>query len=273
MLSFIALISILISATVIYKKRFTSETKIGGLYFVQLYYMVMTPIGALLLFDIGSDIFSRPQVGNFIIPSNILLNVFNFCVMMSVVAIGIHSTSTSVHQSFKKKDKLEKDAYHANELIHGPWSHNLAYVGSILSVLLLGLLELNHPYFGRTINFNVLVFGGVILGILGAVAVLRGTYISMSLIAVFLGSIVMGYSFRHMATNIISYPMAIISLASLVTMFILLTGAAVTFAISNTLSKKVVSRAFPKGHRFHEGIDLKVLTMRIEQNFVARRKR
>jgi hypothetical protein len=233
----------------------------------------MTPVGALLLFDIGSDIFSRPEVGNLPIPSNILFNLFNFAVMITVVGVGIHSTSTSVYQSFKKKGKFQKEAFKTNELFHGPWSHNLTYVGSIVSILLLGLLELNHPYFGRTINFNLLIFSGILLGIIGTIIILRGTYLTLPLITAFIGTVLVGHSVRNFAFNIYSYPMTIVSVAALLTIFTLLMLSSIIFALSETLSKRVVHRTFPKGHRFHEGIDLKVLMVRIEQNFVTRRKR
>lgn len=272
MYSFIALVVILLTSIFIYKKRFTSETKILGLYFVQLYYLVMTPIAALLLFDIGSDIFSRPVMGKLPIPNNILFNAYNFFVMFAVVGAAIHSTSTSVYQSFKNKDEFEKEAYHTNEMIHGPWSHNMVYAGSILCVALLGLLELNHPYFGRVINFNFLLFSGIILGIIGTVAVLRGGHIGFQIITSFLGSIAVGFGIRHFAFNVNSYPMSIIALSSLVTLFTLLSGAMIVFAISESISKKLIKRTFPQGHPFHQGIDIKVLTMRIEKDFVVKEK-
>lgn len=234
---------------------------------VQIYYLLITPILALLMFDIGSDIFSRPNVGNVPIPGNILFNAFNFSVMMSVVGIGIHSTSTSVYQSFRKRDKVEKEAFHTNELFHGAWSHNMMFVGVISTTMLLGLLELNHPYFGRMINFNLLLFGGILVGIMAAVAMLRGAHIGFPIVASFLASIALGFSIRHYALNVNSYPMAIISVASLVTLFLLLSLAAIIFAISESLSKRVVKRAFPKGHPFHQGIELKVLTRKIEKDF------
>lgn len=267
MSSYILLFLIGASSALLYKKRFTSGIKVGGLYLIQLYYLFMTPIAALLMFDIGSDIFSRGEVGSFLVPDNILFNIFNFSIMMTVVAMGIHSTSTSVYQSFKNRDKLEKEAYHSNELFHGPWSHNMASLGAIFSFMLLGLLELIHPYFGRVISLNLLIFGGILSGIVGAIIILRGTHIGFSIIASFFSSVVLGLSFRNIAVNTISYPMATITLSCLVTVFILLSGAAVVFAVSESLSKRVVKRAFPKGHPFHQGIQLKVLTRKIEKDF------
>lgn len=272
MVSYIFLFLIGASSALLYKKRFTSGIKVGGLYLIQLYYLFMTPIAALLMFDIGSDIFSRPEVGDFLVSDKILFNIFNFSVMMTVVAMGIHSTSTSVYQTFKKKDQLEKEAYRTNELFHGPWSHNMASLGAIFSFMLLGLLELTHPYFGKTINFNLLILGGILSGIIGAIIILRGTHIGFSVIASFFSSVVLGLSIRNMAVNTISYPMATIALSCLVTVFVLLSGASIVFAISESLSKRVVKRAFPKGHPFHQGIDLKVLTMKIEKEFVSGRK-
>lgn len=224
------------------------------------------------MFDVGSDIFSRPHVVNLPISGNILYNLYNFSVMMIVVGMGIHSTSTSVYQSFKNKDRLEKEAFHTNELIHGPWSHNMSQLGAMFSILLLGLLELNHPYFGRIINFNLLLVGGIFLGTLGTISVLRSTYMSLPMIISFIGSLVLGYGLRNYAMNIYSYPMAIIATSAIITMFILVSLASITFAVSETWSKKIVKRAFPKGHRFHQGIDIKVLTMRIEKDFAQERE-
>ena len=77
MSSFIGFLLVWLSATLLYRKRFTSGYKVGGLYLVQLYYLIATPIAALFLFDIGSDIFSRPIVGDLPIPDNILFNAIN----------------------------------------------------------------------------------------------------------------------------------------------------------------------------------------------------
>lgn len=273
MLSFVLLVLLLLSATFLYKKRFTSETKIGGLYIVQIYYLFMTPIAALLLFDIGSGIFSRPTVGDYPIPSQVLFNIFNFSVMTAVVGMGIHSTSTSVFQSFNGNSE-SSEAYKTNELFHGPWSHNMIYLGVIFSIILMGLLEINHPYFGPTFNFNLLLGAGILLGIMGAVGMLRALPLRYDLPIVFslLGSILLGYSVRTYATNINSYPMVIISLSCLVTLFILLLMASLVFMISENLSHKMVKRAFPKGHPFHEGIDMKVLFKKIEHDFLPDKK-
>ena len=262
----------MLAGVIVYKKRFTAGTKIGGLYWIQLYYLFLTPIGALLMFDVGSDIFSRPHLVNLPVPGNILFNLYNFSVMMIVVGMGIHSTSTSVYQSFKNRDKSEKEAYHTNELIHGPWSHNMSQLGAMFSVILLGLLELNHPYSGRIINFNFLLMAGIFLGTLGTISILRSTFISFPLIAAFIGSLVLGYGLKTYATNFYSYPMATIATLGVLTMFVLLSLASIIFAVSEKWSKKIVKRAFPKGHRFHQGIDIKVLTMRIEKEFAQERE-
>lgn len=269
MSSFIGFLLVWFSATLLYRKRFTSGFKIGGLYLVQLYYLIATPIAALFLFDIGSDIFSRPIVGGLPIPGNILFNAFNFFVMLAVVGMGIHSTSASVYQTFKNRDKLEKEAYKTNELFHGPWSHNMVYIGSLLSITLLGLLEINHPYFGRIINFNLLMLAGIMIGVLGVIGVLRAMPIRYDLMIVvsLLCAIILGYSIRNYALNINSYPMAVIALSGLVTLFTLLLLASLIFAISESISKRVINKALPKGHPLHEGINIKVLTMKIEQDF------
>lgn len=269
MLSFILLLVVLLSAVVAYKKRFTSGTKIAGLYLVQIYYLFITPVAALLLFDIGSDIFSRPLSGNLPVPSNILFNAYNFSVMTGVVGMAIHSTSTSVFQSFKEKLGPEKEAFDTNELFHGPWSHNMVYAGSVSSLLILGLLEINHPYFGTVFEFNLLIFAGIIVGILGTITALRALPIKYDLLLILslFGSVLLGYCIRTFGVNINYYPMTIVAISSLVSLWVLLLLSFIVFVISESLSHKVIKRTFPKGHPFHEGIDMKVLFKKIEHDF------
>ena len=146
----------------------------------------------------------------------------------------------------------------------------MIYAGATLSVLLLGLLEINHPYFGRIINFNWLILSGITLGILGAVGMLRALPIryDLPLLISILGSVFLSYSIRTFATNINSYPMAIIALSTLITLSVLLVSAFLIFVISESLSHRMVKRTFPQGHPFHEGIDMKVLFKKIEHDFL-----
>lgn len=92
-----------LSAVLVYKKRFTSDFSIGGLYFVQLYYLLITPIICTIFITLGQEILNRPEVRLLGVPSGIIFNIYAMFVILAAVASGIHSATTSIFQSFLKK--------------------------------------------------------------------------------------------------------------------------------------------------------------------------
>ena len=140
-----------------YRKRYTSNLKIGGIYFVQLWYLIVTIVVVALFLNIGLDIIMRPTLDRFPIPSTWIFNAYAVALIITAIGSGIHTSATSVYQSFKSKGKIEKQAYFTNELFHGPLSHNMVYLGAIISTVCLGFLELNHPLPIAGYNFNIII--------------------------------------------------------------------------------------------------------------------
>lgn len=277
MQSLFLIILIFITALFIYKKRFTSEFNFGGMHFIQFYYFIVAPVIVILFINAALDIIRRPEAINFPLPSNLMFILFAFSLILGAMGVAIHSTSTTVYEAFKRgkdlQSEVEKKAYKINELYHQSLSHNLVYLGSLGGLLMLGLLELNHPRMESMANFNLTVALGITLGIVGTIGILRGAHVGFEIVASFFGSVILGYSVRTYALDTTSYPIAFASLAAMVTVFSLLSLTTIIFLISESLSKRVVKRTFPKGHPFHENINLKVLTLRIQKSFNRDRKK
>ena len=77
----LAALILAMSAILVYKKRFTSDFQIGGLYFVQLYYLLITPIFCTIFITLGQEILNRPKIEVLDIPSGIIFNLFGMCVV------------------------------------------------------------------------------------------------------------------------------------------------------------------------------------------------
>src|SRR5262245_21267095 len=107
-----------ISALFIYRKRFTSEKRISGMYYVQLYYLVLAVLVPLVLFYAGLDIYHRPEIKNLPISSNLLLGLYTTSLVAAAIGAGVHSTATSVYQSLVKEGQQYLESFKTNEIFH-----------------------------------------------------------------------------------------------------------------------------------------------------------
>jgi hypothetical protein len=154
----------LFSCAALYPKRFTSHKRIDGLYLVQFYYLVIgTPIVAVSLINLATEVISRPTVHLLPISTDVVYSCYIVCILVAAIGAGIHSTSTSVSQTFKGHPK--SDAYLTNERFHLGLSHHMGYLGGIGTLLCLFLLELNHPTF-QIFDPRVTILIGVMLGVI-----------------------------------------------------------------------------------------------------------
>lgn len=255
-----------LSSLLFYKSRFTSKLKIGGMHVLQLYYLLITPIGAILLIALGMDIIARPQIANPIFPPNILFALFSVSVVVAAMGVAIHSTATSVYLSFKHRSELEEEAYQTNEIFHGSLSHNLLFIGTILAVFFLSVLEINHPA-SYGININYLISLGILLGLIQAIGVLWSGRIDVgySLGSSFVCSLFLLSILRGIKTPLNLYPYAVIFMSALITLLIVLGIGIIVLMVFDRISKKVVKQAFPTGHYYHKSIYFKFLHLVVEK--------
>ena len=265
-----------LSAILVYRKRFTSEKRISGMYYVQLYYLILAVARPLVLFYAGLDIYQRPEVRNLPISSNFLLGLYTTSLVLAAIGGGIHSTATSVYQSLVKEGQQHLTSFRINEIFHLNLSHNLLFIGTILASFFLSLLEINHPSSRNSMFLNAgsTITLGVIIGLLEVVTILRSagqsfsSHINYSIVGSAAGSLAIFIFCRPFMVSVDAFPVAFILFSSLTTVFFSLIGITAIFMTSHSLSEKIVNRTFPAGHPFREVLKLKVFLIKIEREWL-----
>ena len=276
MIPWIIVLGLGVSAILVYRKRFTSEKRISGMYYVQLYYLVLGLTVPLVLFYAGLDIYHRPEVRNLPISSNLLLGMYTTALVAAAIGTGIHSTATSVYQSLVKEGQQHLESFRINEIFHLNLSHNFIFIGVLFASFFLSVLEINHPSSRDSMFLNAAttITLGVLIGLIEVVAILRSagatfsSHINYSIIGSAAGSLAIFVFCRPFMTSVDAYPVAFILFSSLLTVFLCLIGITAIFMTSHTLSEKIVNRTFPVGHPFREVLKLKVFLIKIEREWL-----
>lgn len=108
MVSLLSVISLMVVMLLLYRRRFTSELRIGGFYFTQLVYLIFSPVAAALLLNVAFEIVNRPKEAIFPASNAWLFNLFSLSIVVASIGAAIHSTSTSVYQAFLKDRRVQK---------------------------------------------------------------------------------------------------------------------------------------------------------------------
>lgn len=272
--SLIAVILVALSALLVYKKRFTSERRIGGLYSVQLYYLILSLFVPMLFLNLGLDIMHRPEVKNLPLPSMLLFDFYVISLVCAAIGVGIHATSTSVYQSFVSHKHTKLEAYKINEKFHGYLSHHMTYSGGIVGLLSLSLLEFNHPV-SQHWNSYLLIAIGIAIGVIGSIAIIWSTYtinwfvyIGFNLLAALLSVTIIVTMLDATAANLVSQPITRIMLTALITITAALTSYSIIFLTSDRMTAKLLRRLFPKNHDFRKAPTIKFLGRKVERVWV-----
>lgn len=276
MIPWVIVILLGLSALIVYKKRFTSEKHISGMYYVQLYYLILAILMPLVFIYIGLNIYLRPQVSNLPVSSTFILGLYTVSMIVAAVGAGIHSSATSVFQALVKEKQTHLESFRINEIFHLNLSHNLIFIGVILASFFLSVLEINHPSSRDSffLNAGSTITLGVVIGLIETVAILRSTHITFSshlnysILGSFLGSVAIFIFCRPFMTSVDAYPVVFIMFSSLVTVFLSLITTTAIFMTSYSLSEKIVNRTFPQGHPFREVLKIKVFLIKIEREWL-----
>lgn len=245
------------ASSIFYSHRYTNTVKVWGLYSVQFFNLfVGAPVVLLSLMNIALEIVQRPEVQNVPLSSNIIFLLFGLSIISTAIGIGIHSTSTSVSEAFPKGVRTK--AFLINEVFHKYLSHELTNLGAIGISLSLGLLEINHPSQIPEFSLTIAVGLGLVISLVAASSIIRGTFIGLSIFASFLVSLMLAIPMYtlYSADKIISYPMAVTCFVSVTVTFILLSLAALGVSFSDAFAKKLVKFLFPTGHPVRESFHL-----------------
>ncbi len=251
------LIMTMVTAFIFYSHRYTNKVKIWGLYSVQFFNLfVGSPLVLLVILNIALDIVRRPEIEHITLSSNILFALLGLSIISTAIGNGIHSTSTSVSEAFPQGVRTK--AFLTNEVFHRYLSHELGNLGGIGIAVFLGLLETNHP--AQVPEFGLLsaALFGIVIGILAATYIVRGTFVGLSLFASFFGLIFMSIALYPLydSGEIVHYPISVMAFAAVAAVFVLLITTSLIVLFSDRLSKRLVKFIFPKGHPMRESFHL-----------------
>jgi hypothetical protein len=247
---FLILIVTFISAFLIYSKRYTSDRKFFGIYFVQFYYLVIAaPIVGLCLINIGLDIVKNPEVININIPTDSLLSLYFLSILVGVIGTAVHSVSTSQVEALKRHIFLR--AYSYNEEIHGPVSHEMLYLATVAVILLNGLLAVNHP---NLVPFEPVIpfYTGAMLGLFLGLSVILSTHVGLALIATFFSALILLNVVTIFSLRLDNHPNLVFDLTVLIFMFCTILLSVLLYFKSKKATKIMIKIIFPKGHPIHE---------------------
>ncbi len=234
----------------LYAKRYTSNKVFYGFSFVQFFYLVATmPITALCLLNIGFDVTKNPEVINIPISTEVLLSFYILSILVGAIGGSIHASSTSLAEQLKNHIFL--NAYSVNEEFHGPVSHDLIFLSITGVTLFLGLLGLNHPS-AIPINPTLPLYGGIIIGLLNGLTVVRSTHVGLSLITSFFTTLFLGLIIQNSSLHLINYPFLVFAVVNAFVIFITLLISILIYFKSKRMTKIMVKIIFPKGHPIHQ---------------------
>lgn len=122
------------------------------------------PIVYIGLTFIVVNILSRDRVQILDFEDFTLITVGIFFLVLAFVGQSIHFVSKVISR-YLPEDRHSLE-YQVNEMFHGKLSHYLVIVNSLLVTFILGLLEINHPFFStQTVGKSLLiVLAGIIFG-------------------------------------------------------------------------------------------------------------
>lgn len=157
---------IILASTLAYRSSFLHNKKIGHISILQIFYLVLAP-GFLytIIFSYILDILQRPLNTHVFLNDKLLTSFLLLSILYTYGGLAIHGISKTIWSYFDKKQK-QSLAYKVNEYFHMEFSHNLIFIGGLISAACFALLELNHisPY-PKQGKLLIIISNGIFVGL------------------------------------------------------------------------------------------------------------
>ena len=226
---FTLIIGFILISVFAYKQSKFEQKLIKHISVVDWMNLFLTPIAMYVgVVYLVKGIISRPYMNVLDIRDSTLVIVGLPFLIYAFVGLTVHFVSKVLWRNFKKQNMSM--AYRVNEIFHGKLSHYLTTICGFLTLFMISLLELNHPLTEAldTNESRLMLLAGVLLGIPVARSVfytsnwLGGNRSLFIVACIFLTVILLVFQF--LSIQLISYPISLFVLSSLVsfiTLFIL----------------------------------------------------
>ena len=217
----------ILAATLAYKSSFLHNKKIGHISLLQIFYLVLAP-GFLytIIFSYILDVLARPLNRHIFLNDKLLTSLLLLSILYTYGGIAIHGLTKTLWAYFDETQKKSL-LFKVNEYFHIELSHNLIFIGGLISATCFSLLELNHvsPYPQQS-RLLIIILNGVFVGLasIGSLSwYKRGGNLAWSDLKLFFFSlwtmiIIIFYAIKPYIKNVKAYPF---TLTMLVAFFIL----------------------------------------------------
>jgi hypothetical protein len=157
---------VVLASVLAYRSKFLHSKKIGYISLLQILYLIVVP-GLLytILFSYIFEVVQRPLNSNNFLSDRLIISVLMLSILYTYGGLAIHSISKTLSNYFTTTDK-QTLFYKVNNYFHREFSHNLVYIGAIVSALGFALLEINHqsPY-PEGVKLIIPLVNGFIIGL------------------------------------------------------------------------------------------------------------
>ncbi|PIS08792.1 hypothetical protein COT75_04900 [Candidatus Beckwithbacteria bacterium CG10_big_fil_rev_8_21_14_0_10_34_10] len=230
-----------------YKSKFFHNKKIGYISFLQIFYLILIP-GLLytIIFSYLLDVLDRPLNDYVFIKDKILISLLLLSILYTYGGLAIHGVAKTVSSYFEKKDR-DSLVFKVNEYFHMNFSHNLTFIGGVVTATCFALLELNHfsPY-PKESSFLIIILNGCFIGLASVLglSVYKRRWLELKFFfgSLWLMIIVLIYAVKPYIKNVESYPFTLMLLVA----FSILAGLNIFLYVRRIKNKIRINLKVPK---------------------------
>lgn len=158
------ILTLLVIATVAYKIPFLHRRKLFHISLLQIMYFFVLPSMIFIFLNSHLLAITATPSSHIVAVSDFFLT--NLVLLSTLMAFGgkaIHVATKTLSETALRNDKTEVGQI--NKFLHLNFSHNLMYIGGMLIILGLTVLEINHTPIQDSHNLAPLILRGIILGL------------------------------------------------------------------------------------------------------------
>lgn len=208
-----------LASVLAYKSSYLHNKKIGYISLLQIFYLVLAPgFSYTIIFSYILDVLQRPLNTHIFLNDKLLTSLLLLSILYTYGGVAIHGVCKTLSSYFDKKQK-NSIVFKVNNYFHRGFSHNLIYIGALVSATCFSLLEINHisPYTKET-KLLIIIANGVFIGValIGGLSWYKQRWSELKLFffALWALFIVLLYAIKPYFRNVKSYPITLTMLVA-----------------------------------------------------------
>jgi len=202
---------IALAGTLAYRSSFLHSKKVGYISLLQIFYLILIPgFVYAVIFSYILDILERPKNTHVFLSDKLLTSLLLLSILYTYGGLAMHSIGKTLASYFIKEQKNSL-LFKVNNYFHREFSHNLIFIGTLVSITCFSLLEINHlsPYPKGT-NLLIIILNGIFVGIasIGTLSFYKQRWSELKLFFFVFWAliVVMLYAVKPYIKNVKAYP-------------------------------------------------------------------